>query len=472
MAKRTAFFRLAVTVLAVALLLSGCSYNQTGIETLLKPPKLSDEQNKIYAALENSVASTAKGNIKLVYPRKGDFTSAFVKYNLDSESTQETIVFYEVANSATATMPIRINVLDQQNGEWVSVSDVATVSGANEVEKVYFISIQQKVYVAVGFNLSGAATEKALVIYSFEEGMLREKYSAKCTNFEVIDLNDDKEPEVIVIRKDENESKTVRAELRRITEHGDTILLSSAELDPNVTEYKHIIRGKLKDGRSALYLDGLRGANTYTTEILACRGRQIENLMYKGPEADNLIEKTVRTSGILPIDLDGDGVVEIPVRVAAPGYEEAEKHQQEFLTQWYVYDTEVVSIDAPVPDSPAMAVEKGILSLAETTYVVGTLGYIFVLPENWLSQVSVEYVSTDRELIFYEFDSIQGRERNVLSIKAVDNANYQKDAVSKGYTLLKDQGQILYTYRLGPGASSVGASAELVQSNFLLHKLQ
>jgi len=444
----------------IALFLSGCSYSQTGIEAMLKPPKLSDEQNKIYNALEASVGNSAKGAIKLVYPRKGDFTSAFVKNNLDAESTQETIVFYETAGSATATIPIRINVLDQQNGEWVSVSDIATVAGASEVEKVYFVSIQQQVYMVAGFNLSNS-TDKSLAIYSFEEGMLRERYSTKCTNFEVIDLNDDKESELVTILTQRSEtdpgSKTVTAELRRITGYGSSVVLSTVELDPAVTEYKNILKGKLEDGRPALYLDGLRGANYYSTEILACRGDTVRNLMYQGADEENLIDQTIRTGGVLPLDLDGDEVLEIPVRVPAPGYEDAEAHQQEYLTQWYIYQS---------------SAQGGWLSLAHTTYVAGTLNYLFTIPEEWLSFVSVAYVSTDRELFFYETGWDGGRERDIFSIKVVDNAFYQKEAAAKGYQLLLDYGQIVYTYKLGPAAEDYGVTGELIEENFLLHKMQ
>lgn len=452
--------RIGGVLAAILLLLGGCAYDQTGIDALLTPPKLSDEQSRIYTALEASLGASAKGGIKLVYPRKGSYTSAFVKNNLDSESTAETVVFYEVANSSTATIPIRINVLDQQNGEWISVSDVATVAGASEVEKVSFISIQQQVYMVAGFNLA-TTTEKAVVIYSFEEGMLKEKYSAKCANFDVVDLNDNKTPELLLITSQRDESlpnnKLVTAELRRITNHGNALLLSSAPLDPSVTEYRNLVQGRLTDGRPALYLDGLRGANYYVTEVLACQGNRLENLMYQGPDGENLVEQTLRAGGVRPADLNGDGVVEIPVRVPAPGYEDSEVHQQEYLTLWYVYRSNQ---------------GKGELSLSSTSYAAGTLNYLFVLPTGWLDRVSMEYVSTDRELVIYEYTPEDGRGQDVLSIKAVDNADYQREAAEKGYSLLKDYGQIMYTYKLGPGAEKLGATPDLVQANFILQKFQ
>lgn len=453
--------RLLLAAVAAVIALGGCAYDQTGIDALLKPPKLSDEQSRIYTALEASLGASAKGGIKLVYPRKGSYTSAFVKNNLDGESTAETVVFYEVANSATATIPIRINVLDQQqNGEWISVSDVATVAGASEVEKVSFVSIQQQVYMVAGFNLATTA-EKAVVIYCFEEGMLKEKYSAKCANFEVLDLNGDRNPELLLITSQQDESlpnnRLVTAELRRITSHGSALLLSSVLLDPTVTAYRNLVGGKLADGRPALYLDGLRGANYYVTEVLACRGNRLENLMYQGPEGENLVEQTLRAGGVQPMDLNGDGVVEIPVRVLAPGYEDSEMHQQEYLTLWYVYREHA---------------GRGELSLSSTSYAAGTLNYLFILPKSWVDRVSMEYISTDRELVLYEFTPEAGRGQDVLAIRAVDNADYQREAAEKGYSLLKDYGQMMYAYKLGPGAAALGATPDLVQANFILQKLQ
>ena len=74
--------------------------------------KRQDQQNEIYTALQASIGK----NITLKYPRTGDFTSAFLIANIDEESTQEAIVFYEAADTVNATMTLRINVLDQNDG--------------------------------------------------------------------------------------------------------------------------------------------------------------------------------------------------------------------------------------------------------------------------------------------------------------------------------------------------------------------
>ena len=142
--------KILTLALSTALVLSGCSYGQTGIESLLKPPKLSDQQNEIYTALQASIGK----NITLKYPRTGDFTSAFLIANIDEESTQESIVFYEAADTVNATMTLRINVLDQNDGAWVSVYDAGV--SAQDVDKVNFVQSNGNTFLVVGFKLAGA----------------------------------------------------------------------------------------------------------------------------------------------------------------------------------------------------------------------------------------------------------------------------------------------------------------------------
>ena len=68
---------------------TGCDLTLSTIDNLIKPPKLSEEQNRIDTALKASVGD----NISLVYPKTGDYKSAFIVENIDEEETSEAIVF-------------------------------------------------------------------------------------------------------------------------------------------------------------------------------------------------------------------------------------------------------------------------------------------------------------------------------------------------------------------------------------------
>lgn len=463
--------KMAALLLGVSFLLSGCSYSQTGIDALLAPPKLSAQQNEIYSAL---VAGSGK-NVKLVYPRTGSYTSAFLVENIDSEPTEEALVFYAQQTAGSGSSSVRINVLDQRDGKWRSTYDAGGAPGATEIEKIDFITINRQSYIVIGYNLTSSA-DKMCVLYAFEDGRLTEKQRWNCANYIVNDLNDDGADEILTItsKKDASGINSTLAELRRITNTGGSQIISSVELDPVVTEYKYITPGRLRNGRRALYLDGVRGSNIYTTEILVCEGQRMDNLIYSVGQTE-LIEKTTRPSGTPSIDINDDNIVEIPVQVTAPGYENIEASLQEFFTEWYVYDEES-------------------LTRKKTTYTSYSLGYLFTIPEEWLGRVTVYFESASNELTFYSYsltnptmDGSVSQEQNneitfispsliaefgekLLSIKAVRAADYEKEAEAKGYSLLEENGQIMYAYQIHENATSIRINPQMVKSGFQLYK--
>ena len=455
-------------ILAVALLfLSGCSYTQTGIDALLRPPLLSDQQEEIYRA----ITASAGENIRLIYPRTGGYTSAFLIENIDSEPTEEAIVFYQQTTGSSASM--RINVLDQRNGGWYSLYDIAGAPGATEIEKVDFMTIEGQRYVAVGFNLTGSR-DKMCTLYAYNEGRLTEKQRWGCTNYVVFDLNDDGADEILTIttRRDAAGIRSSVADLRRMTNTGGSQTISSVELDPGVSEYIYITPGRLSDGRSALYLDGVRGSSVYTTEILACEGQRMVNLIYNST-GDNLIDQTSRPSGMPSVDLTGEGIVEIPLRVSAPGYE-SDTHQQEYFTRWYVY-------------------EEGQLRQARTTYAAYSLGYLFTIPDSWLDKVTVAFDANTSELFFYSYSLTgqltQGGTKQelddditfytpqqiaelgtrFLSIKVVKAADAQEEIEDNGYQRLEENGQIVYLYQIYSSGDPVPIDSALVKELFQLY---
>lgn len=433
--------RLIATILLVAVVFSGCSYNQTGIEGLMAPPKLSDQQNEIYNALVTSVGK----NIKLKYPRQGSFTSAFLINNIDDEPTQEAIVFYENTSNASAEQPLTISVLDQEDGKWVAKHDVRV--SANEVDKISFIMENKQNYIVIGFNVL-SKSEQLIMMYTYEDGLLSKKFTTNCSSYEVFDIDDDKSSEILtfVQKTGEGEIKTMTANMHKINS-GGTSIVSEAAMDPNVSEYAKIHKGKLSDGRPALYLDGIKGTNNLCTEILSYENGGIANLIYSNEEEENLVPKTVRAYGSFCVDLGDDGVFEIPTIKPALGFENLQQFEQLFFTEWYNF-------------------RNGNLKLVKTAYVAYSKGYIFTIPRKWIDKVSVEVSLNSNELTFYEYERKGSYDERLMSIKVVKHANYVDEALSKGYTMLEDKGQLLYTYKLHETTSKLQLTPGEVEAYF------
>ena len=101
------------------LLLSGCTFGAT-VDALLTPPHLRGEQEQIYQALENAVGN----RITLQYPRSGDHLSAVMISDLDGDGQDEAAVFYRKESSLSTENALRLNLLDQADGTWMSVCDL------------------------------------------------------------------------------------------------------------------------------------------------------------------------------------------------------------------------------------------------------------------------------------------------------------------------------------------------------------
>ena len=100
------------------------------MDSLLKPPSLSKEQQQIYLALQDAVGS----GITLQYPRAGANLSAFTVVDLDNDGEDEALVFYKKTSLTAMENGLRLSVLDQVKGEWMSVCD--RPADFTEVERI------------------------------------------------------------------------------------------------------------------------------------------------------------------------------------------------------------------------------------------------------------------------------------------------------------------------------------------------
>ena len=90
---------------AVGITFNGCSLG-TSIDNLITPPKLSVEQEQIY----NTLKDAAGQNISLKYPKSGNYLSAFIIEDIDSDGGSEAIVFYEKTGFSVDENILRINI--------------------------------------------------------------------------------------------------------------------------------------------------------------------------------------------------------------------------------------------------------------------------------------------------------------------------------------------------------------------------
>ena len=392
-------------LLACMLFFTSCSYN-LGIEGLMHPPKLTDEQEQIYTAL---IKATGK-NITLKYPRTGDYRSAFVLVNIDDEPTEEALVFYEMSALTADDSALRINVLDKGENGWESVYDLAGLG--TDVDRVVFskLGTSSDISVIVGFTILSQA-ERALKIYSYNNGIMTEVHTDSYSAMDVVNIDSVDGNELLLIQNNAA-SETARAKLLRQSREGAFIAEESA-MDASALDYTALLKGNLGNN-TAIYVDSNRGANQIATEILVYKYSKLRNLLY-GQE-QNLSEKTLRPAGMASMDIDHDGVIEIPITSPFPGYETYTKNEQITATNWYTY-------------------EENDLVRKYHSYYNTSKGYVFMFPQRWQGTVTVKLDSDADELIFYKYEGeINDKMVELMRIRTGDKEKENSEELRKrGY---------------------------------------
>ncbi len=396
--------------------MTGCSVN-INVDTMLTPPKLSGEQEQIYQALQEAAGS----DIRLKYPKSGSYLSAFIIADIDSTAGEEAIVFYE--KNAVSASGLRINILDKIDGRWQSICDRS--AEGSEIEKVMIsrLGSSDRMNIIVGYSTANQS-EKYLSVYAYENNYLEQPLTHSYALFDAVNTGNSPYPDLILLSA-VSASEPACAAVYHLAED-DMYHEYKLTFTDSYTEYRQLNYGTLPDGRTAVYIDAATGTANLQTEILCLETIpesetefQLVNLLQRcGKSA----EETVRRASLTSMDIDGDGVPEIPVQQLFLGYETAAESEQIRQTNWLTMQ------------------ENQILTKYQSYYNIND-GYIFLLPDSWKQKVTVINNAIENEIQFCAYHAENPEDRPVLLriYLAYDDAD-RNDHLHAGYQLLHTKG--------------------------------
>ncbi len=433
----------AFTALLAAVMLSGCSFT-VSMENLLTPPKLDEQQNEIYQALISSVG----GGISLKYPKSGDYRSAFVVRNIDSEPGDEAMVFYASNSVQTGEAGLRMKVLDQYNGTWQAVYDIACMG--SEVESLSFTSIGEgdNVDIIIRYSMLNQ-TEKAFSVVNYSDGVAQELYSSIYSCLEVVDLNCDGYNELITIVPDKTTGVTSAMMFSR---SGQSLKkLSQAGLGGVHSEVLKVSTGMVNEGVPALFVDYSRGQGQYGTDVIYCHSGHLicpENSMI------NRFSNNY-TADLTCTDIDRDGFIEMPGMIPLPGYETLPKNEQLCAVQWYNVTAHLITAE-------------------HYGYYSSKYSFALMFPNRWYGVVTAVPNLLENEIIFISYSADTGLEVNditeLMRIRIVDKGDSEAQKSATGMTLIgANEDSLYYCYQSdGYTAGKLALSMSELQDSFIL----
>ena len=408
------------------------------------------DQEEIYQALQKSAGGS---QISLKYPKSGDRLSAFTVADLDRDGSNEAIVFYETGRTGEDENPLRLCLLDQQDGTWCAVREYPAAGAEVERVDIEQLGNNPRTNLIVSYSMVDGADYEAEIFY-YENGELYSSLSVPYSALALRDLDLDGTQEIFAAssaKAQESATATVYA-----LDREGRYIQSPLELSNTFTDITRLAYGMLPSEIGgaevpAVYIDGMAGATSVKTVVLTYQEQQL-SFIYTD-SSDRFLD-TERPVGCQTMDIDGDGEAEIPVDSSFYGFNSDSEQSNAKMINWYVC-------------------RSGMLMREHSSYYSIQNGYVFLMPKRWEHRVAAQ--REDEEIVFYELDpetlEPDGEEsdntpkllRPLLRI-AVTGDPVSADAMQQdGYTLLRQNGGSYYLCAIQQG----GKSLTLTESELL-----
>ncbi len=417
--------RIAALLVGVCMLLTSCMSLAQGTDSLMRPPKLSVEQQKIYAALSASVGDS----IVLKYPGQGEHRSAFVMYDIDNDGEEEIIVFYASSQGGD----VRMSILEKQGEDWFSVYD--SLGLGPEIDSISFRHITKKdqVNVVVSYEVL-SIQQKILAVYTYKDKQLIEDFVCDYTSSLIQDFDGDGLDELFLLYNAELVvAKAMYVDT--VYTYGPPTVMSEVELSTSIKQYVQIIAepeydspdtvaidAQDKPSSYILYIDGVTAVKgNHTTELVRLQNKSLSNLLVNDDGDRNINWRSV---SLLTQDRNNDGVMDVPAGVAIPDWPTDSKESMITLIEWHNFID-----DAYLPTGQ--------------TLVSRSFGFLIDYPARWRKNIAVKQSADGYEWRFYHYvepkknakenDKTSTIGDELLRIRVYNNNNFFDEYSSEGY---------------------------------------
>lgn len=409
-------FRAAAAAVLTGLLLlvgTGCSFRLVASpEELYMLPNLPAE----YTTLGERIQSLLSSGMEYAAPVSGSHTQNVQLMDLDSDGEQEAVVFLR---NSVEEQPLRIHVFASGADGY---AETAVISGSGS--SIYSFNAcdlngDGSMELLVGWETG--MEMRALTVYSLRGGELRELVRTGYARYAVADLDRDTVQELAVFCTDEQGAAVADLYVWK----DGLEKASSCQLSFGIPELSvgSVVTGALRDGTAALFVSGV-GGNAMATDILKEERGQLVNVVRS--EFTGITAEVFRYRGLLPEDINDDGVTEVPAAVMISDTEY-------YRVDWYRYSAD------------------GLREAGLSTYYNTTDGWYLELPPAWIGAVTVSRTRNGDDEIAVTFSRRDETAMPVLRICAISGSGREQKAARGNRLILSRQTDVIYTAELLSG---------------------
>lgn len=420
--------------------LCGCDLFTVDTDELLSPPELTGDMYPIEQALKKSVANT---DYTLKYPSKGERRSAIVLEDVDGDNGFEAFAFYSINDGEQTDM--YVNVIDYDGKNWHSV-DTQSIS-ASGIEKIEFCDFDGDGVkeIVIGWEIY-AGSEKQIGVYSLSKKSLKKRLLENYTGFLCCDLDEDGADELFInLLSGSGDNKGV---LYSFTTDS-TVQKGGCVMDGKVTSASDPVFAPLSSGKGAIYIDETKGIGAITEVLTYAKGELQNGLLDTSSTLENTL--TLRASVLSCADINGDGVLEIPVASDLPNADKTSADKL-YYTNWCAYNGEVLTV--------------------KQVSIMNTIDkYAINLNEKLIGKVAVLKDTDKRIRTLFVYDAESGTVGNkIMTLKTYTEGEWKsKDLDKTGIIKLSQDNDKIHTAVLFPAANEFGIDKDAVKQMFMLY---
>ena len=285
-----------------------------------------------------------------------------------------------------------------------------------------------------------------LGVYSLENDSLQQLMLQKYTHFTCCDLNDDKTDEILLIKtasvEQSNEALLFGFFENSIKE------ISSCPLDSTSKTISEPILSILSTGRPAVYLEEIKGIGA-VTEVLIFEKGKLQNPLYSNDFKETFA--TLRSVSLSLKDINGDGILEIPVQDDVPSVALGSMNEMLYLTNWCSFD--------------------GVnLTVQKTAMVNLNDGYSVTIPANLIGKIAIlkDTETHERGIYYYNSKNLTVGD-NIITYKSFSLKEWEEELENGAeYKELARTDSTVHSYTSTKFGEKLGITEDYIKNSFSL----
>lgn len=421
---------LAALVLLLCLCCGGCSFPALDAQNLMAPPKSNGDQQSIHQLLQGD-----RTEMTLVYPKNGDYRSAIIMHDFTGDGVKDAMGFYAMEDRSVV-----VQFLVKRDGQWETAATFNNV--ATQVDRVCFADLygdgRQDVLIGWGSTAGTTGRTAAVSAYLYEDGGVTEYQLGTYGEMAVTDFDNDGVDEVFTIDKfvaaeeEGADPSPAQAKLYRL-EDGEIREAGSAPADNTITNYTALSFGNLTEAQRGVVVDGSKADGSMTSQVFLYREGRLQNWP-QGVNEENYQNPYTRpsTTSFTCRDINGDGLLELPVATLLPGFpEDVTPDSTSYLVEWRNFS------------------EDGGIRTALYALMNPRENYWFQLP-SWLrDRISVSNDTARRTTTYTQVvEALEGEGQllgaPLFAVRVFPQPVWASRGQSSGYEILTVQGDLVY----------------------------